>query len=63
MSAVDPTLAARAGTIAPSQPDSAVRTIGRRYRDTVLALGGSRPPEQIFRAFRGFIEWTKKFVN
>jgi oligopeptidase A len=29
-----------------------VRT-GRRYRDTVLALGGSRPPMDVFKAFRG----------
>ena len=26
---------------------------GRRFRDTVLALGGSRPAIEIFRAFRG----------
>ncbi|HEY0705178.1 MAG TPA: M3 family metallopeptidase [Polyangia bacterium] len=26
---------------------------GRRFRDTVLALGGSQPPAQVFEAFRG----------
>ena len=26
---------------------------GRRYRDTVLALGGSQPPMDVFVAFRG----------
>ena len=26
---------------------------GRRYRDTVLALGGSRHPMEVFKAFRG----------
>ena len=31
----------------------AVAATGRRYRDTVLALGGSRHPTEVFRAFRG----------
>ena len=30
-----------------------IRTIGRRFRDTVLSLGGSRPPAEVFAAFRG----------
>ena len=33
--------------------ESAVRATGRRFRDTVLALGGSRHPMEIFREFRG----------
>jgi len=33
--------------------DQAVRSVGRRYRDTVLALGGSRAPMEVFVAFRG----------
>ena len=33
--------------------DEAVRHVGARYRDTVLALGGSRPALDVFRAFRG----------
>ena len=33
--------------------ESAVADTGRRFRDTVLALGGSRPPMEVFRAFRG----------
>lgn len=33
--------------------DAAVRRVGRRFRDTVLALGGSRHPLDIFRDFRG----------
>jgi len=33
--------------------DSAVRHVGRRFRDTVLALGGSRHPLDVFRDFRG----------
>ena len=31
----------------------AVRETGRRFRDTVLGLGGSRPPSEVFEAFRG----------
>ena len=31
----------------------AVERTGRRYRDTVLALGGSRHPMDVFKAFRG----------
>lgn len=31
----------------------AVAHTGRRYRNTILALGGSRPPMDIFRDFRG----------
>ena len=30
-----------------------VATIGRRFRETVLALGGSRHPMEVFKAFRG----------
>jgi len=31
----------------------AVAETGRRFRDTVLALGGSRHPTEVFKAFRG----------
>ena len=31
----------------------AVAATGRRFRDTVLALGGSRHPMEVFEAFRG----------
>jgi oligopeptidase A len=31
----------------------AVATVGRRFRDTVLAMGGSRPAMDVFMAFRG----------
>ena len=31
----------------------AVAETGRRYRDTILALGGSRHPMEVFKAFRG----------
>ncbi len=33
--------------------DSEVQTMGRKYRDTVLALGGSRHPMDVYRDFRG----------
>jgi oligopeptidase A len=33
-------------------PDAVAR-VGRRFRDTVLALGGSRHPAEVYRAFRG----------
>ena len=31
----------------------AIATTGQRYRNTVLALGGSLPPMDVFKAFRG----------
>ncbi len=33
--------------------EPAVRKLGRRFRDTVLALGGSRHPMEVFKDFRG----------
>jgi oligopeptidase A len=30
-----------------------IQSTGRRYRETVLALGGSRHPQDVFREFRG----------
>ena len=33
--------------------EAAVAKVGHRFRDTVLALGGSRPAMEIFTAFRG----------
>ncbi|EDX87733.1 hypothetical protein S7335_5443 [Synechococcus sp. PCC 7335] len=30
-----------------------VATIGRKFRDTVLSLGGSRHPMEVFKSFRG----------
>jgi len=35
------------------QDEDAVRKLGRRFRDTVLALGGSRHPMEVFKDFRG----------
>ncbi len=33
--------------------EAAIRTLGKRYRDTVLSLGGSQHAGEVFRAFRG----------
>lgn len=33
--------------------EKAVRAVGERYRDTVLSLGGSKHPMDVFKAFRG----------
>jgi oligopeptidase A len=33
--------------------EQAIARIGRRFRDTVLAQGGSRHPMEVFKDFRG----------
>merc|ERR1719353_1697577 len=33
--------------------EEAVRAVGRRFRETVLSLGGGTHPSEVFRAFRG----------
>ena len=35
------------------EDEARLREVGARYRDTVLALGGSRDPMEVFVAFRG----------
>ncbi|MCT0218347.1 M3 family metallopeptidase [Synechococcus sp. CS-1329] len=35
------------------EDEPAVQSTGRRFRDTVLSLGGSRSPAEVFEAFRG----------
>jgi oligopeptidase A len=35
------------------EDETAIAQTGRRFRDTVLALGGSRHPMEVFKAFRG----------
>jgi len=32
---------------------AAVKETGRRFRDTVLSLGGGTPPMEVFEGFRG----------
>ena len=43
-------------------PDAVCGT-GRRFRETVLALGGSRPPMEVFRAFRGRAPTTEALLR
>merc|ERR1719231_1586395 len=35
------------------EDEKAVADTGRRFADTVMALGGSKPPMEVFKAFRG----------
>ncbi|HEY9630257.1 MAG TPA: M3 family metallopeptidase [Coleofasciculaceae cyanobacterium] len=35
------------------EDEKAIAQVGRRYRDTVLAAGGSKHPMEVFKAFRG----------
>ncbi|MDZ8050347.1 MAG: M3 family metallopeptidase [Aulosira sp. ZfuVER01] len=35
------------------EDEEAIQVTGRRYRDTVLALGGSKHPMEVFKTFRG----------
>ncbi|MBH8564943.1 M3 family metallopeptidase, partial [Nostoc sp. CENA67] len=35
------------------EDEEAIKATGRRYRDTVLALGGSKHPMEVFQSFRG----------
>ena len=43
--------------------EEAVRRVGRRYRDTVLALGGGTDPMEVFRLFRGRPPETKALLR
>ncbi len=40
-----------------------VATMGRRFRDTVLALGGSRHPMEVFKTFRGRAPSTQALLR
>ena len=33
--------------------EAAIRAVGKRFKETVLSLGGSLPPMEVFKAFRG----------
>lgn len=35
------------------EDEAALKATGKRYRDTVLALGGSKHPMEVFKSFRG----------
>tara|TARA_Y100001968_G_C19450442_1_gene768175 strand:+ start:3310 stop:5439 length:2130 start_codon:yes stop_codon:yes gene_type:complete len=40
-----------------------VKETGKRFRDTVLSMGGSRPPQEIFKAFRGRPPSSKALIK
>jgi oligopeptidase A len=40
-----------------------VASTGRRFRDTVLALGGSRHPLEVFQQFRGRAPSTQPLLK
>ncbi len=42
---------------------AALAATGRRFRDTVLALGGSRHPAEVFEAFRGRAPRTEALLR
>jgi oligopeptidase A len=43
--------------------EAALAATGRRFRDTVLALGGSRHPAEVFEAFRGRAPRTEALLR
>jgi len=40
-----------------------VSKIGKKYRDSILSLGGSRSPNQVFKQFRGRLPSTKALIR
>ena len=40
-----------------------VRATGARFRDTVLSLGGSRAPTEVFKAFRGRVASSEALIR
>ncbi len=40
-----------------------VRATGARFRDTVLSLGGSRSPAEVFKAFRGRVASSEALIR
>jgi oligopeptidase A len=45
------------------EDEAAVTAIGRRFRDTVLSLGGGKHPMEVFKAFRGREPSTKPLLR
>ena len=43
--------------------EEAIQATGRRFRDTVLSLGGSRHPAEVFAAFRGREPSTEALIR
>ena len=46
-----------------SDDEEAVKSLGKRFRDTVLSLGGSKSPKEIFKSFRGRDSNTKALIR
>ena len=42
---------------------SEVRKIGKKYRDSILSLGGSRSPKTVFKQFRGRLPSTQALIR
>ena len=40
-----------------------VRKIGKKYRDSILSLGGSRSPNKVFKQFRGRLPSTEALIR
>ena len=40
-----------------------VKSTGKRFRETILSLGGSKPPSEIFKSFRGRAPSTKALIR
>jgi len=45
-----------------SNEDEVLR-IGKKYRDSILSLGGSRSPNEVFKKFRGRLPSTKALIR
>jgi oligopeptidase A len=43
--------------------EQAVKATGKRYRDTILALGGSKHPMEVFQSFRGRAPSTEPLLR
>ena len=43
--------------------EAAVKELGRKYRDTILALGGSKHPSEVYKMFRGRDATTESLLR
>ena len=46
-----------------SDDEEQIKAMGKRFRETILSLGGSKAPEEIFKAFRGRAANTKALIR
>ena len=54
-------LIGNSGSANDSEDD--IQTTGARFRDTVLSLGGSQSPAEVFEAFRGRAASTEALIR